>query len=60
MAQQVVVVKQGYLFPDLVDHAPRAIMALTPGASDLRLDRLDYRHIPRPVYPLDAPFTWEP
>jgi microcystin degradation protein MlrC len=60
MAQKIVVVKLGYLFPDLYDHAPRAIMALSPGATDLRLDRLPYQHLTRPIYPLDGDLTWEP
>ena len=45
MAQKIVVVKQGYLFPDLVDHAPRAMMALSPGASALRVENLPYEHL---------------
>ena len=57
---KIVVVKQGYLFPDLVDHAPRVIMALTPGATDLELERLPYRHVPRPIYPLDRGLAWKP
>jgi microcystin degradation protein MlrC len=57
---KIVVVKLGYLFPDLADHAPRAIMALSPGATDLRLQELPYRHVPRPIYPLDGDLAWEP
>jgi microcystin degradation protein MlrC len=60
MQQKIVVVKQGYLFPDLTDRAPRAIMALSPGATDLRLERLPYRRLQRPIFPLDADFAWEP
>jgi microcystin degradation protein MlrC len=60
MAQKIVVVKQGYLFPDLYDHAPRAIMALSPGATDLRLERLPYRSLQRPIFPLDSGFDWNP
>jgi microcystin degradation protein MlrC len=60
MAQHLIVVKLGYLFPDLYDHAPRAIMALSPGATDLRLDRLPYRRLSHPLYPLDGDLTWEP
>jgi microcystin degradation protein MlrC len=60
MAQKIVVVKLGYLFPDLYDHAPRALMALSPGATDLRLEKLSYRHLARPIYPLDGDFAWEP
>jgi microcystin degradation protein MlrC len=60
MQQKIVVVKQGYLFPDLADHAPRALMALSPGATDLRLQELPYQQLPRPIYPLDGEFTWQP
>jgi microcystin degradation protein MlrC len=49
----IVVVKQGYLAPDLKQHASDTIMALTPGFTDLRLDHLPYRHLPRPIFPLD-------
>jgi len=60
MQQKIVVVKQGYLFPDLADHAPRAIMALSPGATTLCLKELPYRQLPRSIFPLDSDFTWEP
>jgi microcystin degradation protein MlrC len=60
MRKRIVVVKQGYLFPDLIDHAPRAIMVLSPGASDLRIEELPYKRLCRPAYPLDGDFAWEP
>ncbi len=60
MTQKIVVVKLGYLFPDLYDHAPRAIMALSPGATDLRLAHLPYRRLQHPIFPLDGDFAWEP
>jgi microcystin degradation protein MlrC len=60
MQQKIVVVKQGYLFPDFYDHAPRAIMALSPGATDLRLEELPYRRLRRPIFPLDPDLAWEP
>jgi microcystin degradation protein MlrC len=60
MQQKIVVVKQGYLFPDLADHAPRAIMALSPGATTLNLSELPYQKLPRPIFPLDGDFDWEP
>jgi microcystin degradation protein MlrC len=60
MAQKIVVVKLGYLFPDLYDHAPRVIMALSPGATDLRLEELPYCHLQHPIFPLDAGFHWAP
>lgn len=49
----VIVVKQGYLFDELSKLAQLAIFALTPGATDQRLERIPYRHLPRPIYPFD-------
>jgi microcystin degradation protein MlrC len=57
-AQQIVVVKLGYLVPDLAAHAARAILALTPGATALRLETLPYRELSRPIYPLDPQTEW--
>lgn len=53
MQQQIVVVKLGYLMPDLYDHAPRSILALSPGLSDLDMRRFYFRQVERPIYPLD-------
>jgi microcystin degradation protein MlrC len=33
-------------------------MALSPGCTDLRLERLPYRRIHRPIYPLDRDVEW--
>jgi len=60
LAYKIVVVKLGYLFPDLIRIAPKAIMALSPGASDLNLVRLPYRYLQRPMYPVDKEFAWKP
>ena len=60
MRQKIVVVKLGYLFPQLRDVAPRSILALSPGFTDLQLPRLPYRNIRRPVYPLDQAADWRP
>ncbi len=49
----IIVVKLGYLFPELRDFAPRHIMALTPGFGDQRLERLPFARLTRPIYPLD-------
>ena len=57
---KIVVVKLGYLFPDLLQIAPKALMALSPGTSDLALERLPYRLIQRPMFPLDKDFEWTP
>jgi len=58
--RKVVVVKQGYLFPELRRVAALQLMALSPGFTDLRLERLGYRNVNRPIYPLDKDFSWEP
>ncbi len=50
---QVVVVKCGYLSPNLRTIAGGSIMALTPGFTDLRLHELPYERIRRPIFPLD-------
>ncbi len=55
---KAVVVKLGYLFPELRDYAPAHIMALSPGFGDQRLDRLPYRRLRRPIYPLDPDTQW--
>ena len=49
----VLVVKIGYLVPELYDMRGDWIMALTPGGVDQDLDRLKYRRINRPMFPLD-------
>lgn len=50
----IVVVKIGYLVPELYDMRGGWIMALTPGGVDQDLERLGYKRIKRPMYPLDA------
>lgn len=49
----IVVVKIGYLVPELYDMRGDWIMALTPGGVDQDLERLGYKRIKRPMYPLD-------
>ena len=57
---KIVVVKLGYLMPELRDAAPREILALSPGYSDMDLTRLPYRYVTRPIFPLDEEFEWRP
>lgn len=52
----IVVVKLGYLFPELAAVAPRSILAFTPGASTERLQDMHLTRIRRPMYPLDDNF----
>ncbi len=49
----MVVVKIGYLVPELYDMRADWIMALTPGGVDQDLLRLDYKRINKPMFPLD-------
>ena len=55
-AFSIVVVKLGYLFPELAQQAGRSILAFTPGASTERLEDMHLKRIRRPMYPLDDDF----
>ena len=50
---KIIVVKEGYLFPELRDYAQLHIMAISEGFGDQRLDRLPYKKLQRPIYPFD-------
>lgn len=56
---QVVVVKLGYLYPELRDIAPIHLIALTPGFCNLNIATLPFKQINRPAYPLDKDMTWQ-
>ena len=49
----IVVVKIGYLQPELYAMHSGWIMALTPGGVDQDLERLPYKRINRPMFPFD-------
>lgn len=49
----IIVVKIGYLVPELYNMRADWIMALTPGGVDQDLERLNYKRINRPMFPLD-------
>ncbi|WP_372946921.1 M81 family metallopeptidase [Mariniphaga sp.] len=49
----IVVVKIGYLVPELYDMRADWIMAQTPGGVDQDLDRLGHKRVVRPIFPLD-------
>jgi microcystin degradation protein MlrC len=55
---KIVVVKVGYLVPELKRAAPQAFLALSPGAVDQHIERLPYRRVERPIYPLDEGMAW--
>jgi microcystin degradation protein MlrC len=49
----VVVVKIGYLVPELYDMRGDWIMALTPGGVDQDLERMEFKRVSRPMFPFD-------
>ncbi|MET3637925.1 M81 family metallopeptidase [Curtobacterium oceanosedimentum] len=56
----VVVVKIGYLEPELFDMAAGWMLALTPGGVDQDLLRLGHHRIERPLFPYDREFATPP
>jgi len=53
-AADLVIVKLGYLEPELYDIAADWRLALTPGGVDQDLPRLGHRAVRRPLFPFDA------
>jgi microcystin degradation protein MlrC len=60
LSRKLVVVKEGYLFPGLTRIAPRYIMLLTPGAGDMRLERLVYARRRKPAFPFEPDTQFDP
>jgi len=56
----IVIVKIGYLEPELYDMAKDWMLALTPGGVDQDLERLGHHRIRRPMWPFDKKFEEEP
>lgn len=56
---KIVVVKLGYLYPELRDIAPAHLMALTSGFCNLEMTSLPFKNVTRPVYPLDKDMEWK-
>jgi microcystin degradation protein MlrC len=52
----VVVVKNGYLFPNQRETSGSEFMAFTPGGTDLDFDRVHFERVWRPIFPLDRDF----
>lgn len=50
---KAIVVKLGYLEPEIKAIAKRSIMVLTDGSTNEIFTRLPYKNITRPIYPLD-------
>ncbi len=56
-AANIVIVKIGYLEPELYDAAADWLLALTPGGVDQDLLRLGHHHLDGPVFPFDTTGT---
>ncbi len=56
----VLVVKSGYLSPELAAIANPPIMALTEGAADQHVERLARQNKAAPSFPFDQTFAWSP
>lgn len=50
---KIVVVKMGYLVPEVAALATRALLALSPGAVNQDIEHLPYQRIRRPMFPMD-------
>lgn len=57
---RVIVVKSGYLSPELAPLANPSLMALSPGVVDQDIPRLIRTQTKRPTFPFDAQFDWTP
>ncbi|KAJ5953713.1 hypothetical protein N7501_007992 [Penicillium viridicatum] len=56
----IVIVKIGYLEPELFDMAAEWMLGLTPGGVDQNLQRLGHHRILRPMWPFDKTFYRAP
>jgi microcystin degradation protein MlrC len=59
LRRKIVVVKQGYLFPELSGIAPRHIMLLSPGCGDMRIEQLTYVRRRKPIFPFEQSTTFD-
>jgi microcystin degradation protein MlrC len=57
---KMIVVKVGYLVPDLKRIAQGMFLALSPGVVDQAIERLAFTRVKRPLFPLDKQFSWSP
>lgn len=55
---KILVVKLGYLYPELQKAALRHIIAFTNGVSSIKIEKMPFVNIPHPMYPFDRDFTW--
>lgn len=51
--RKIIVVKLGYLEPEIKAIAKKSLLVLTNGSTNEIFSRLEYKNIPRPIYPID-------
>ncbi len=49
----IIIVKQGYIFPEIKAMSKLSIMSLTKGATDQKVERITFKKVMRPMFPLD-------
>lgn len=59
-AHDIIVIKIGYLEPELKAMAQAAYLALSPGAANQDITALPFERIRRPCYPFDPDMFWAP
>ncbi len=59
-AARILVVKSGYLSPELAPIANPSLMALSPGVVDQFVERLPRLRKVRPTFPFDTDFAYSP
>ena len=57
---RVLVVKSGYLAPELAPLADPSLLALSPGAVAQDVVALNHQRVPRPFFPRDPAMHWTP
>ncbi|MEO6013524.1 MAG: M81 family metallopeptidase [Devosia sp.] len=57
---KVLVIKSGYLSPEIAPLANPSLMALSPGVVDQFVERLPRLRKANPTFPFDKNFTWSP
>ena len=58
--RQIVVCKLGYLREEHEAFSKRGILVLTKGSTNEDLPTLPYEKIPRPLFPIDKDFDFDP
>ena len=56
---KAIVVKLGYLEPEIRAIAKRSMLVLTDGSTNEVFSRLEYKELPRPMYPFDKDMYWK-